>query len=116
MGPALFPRAVLSCPPTEVRCMSSLDHDHLLDEGPEPRTRAGSPLAPAGGTRSRRRPAARTGEKATPSAPAPRQGEAQSRATTTTRRAGGRRQPAEGAAAPARAGAEATVVKATVAK
>src|SRR3954452_23779621 len=69
MGPASFPGAVLSCPPTEVRCMSSLDHDHPLDEAPAPRTRAGSPPAPARRTRSRRRPAVRTGDKATTSAP-----------------------------------------------
>ncbi|MGY1808201.1 peptidoglycan DD-metalloendopeptidase family protein [Blastococcus sp. SYSU D00669] len=57
--------------------MSSHDHDRLPDEGSAPRTRAGTSLAPAGGTRSRRRPAASAGEKASKAAPAPRQGDAQ---------------------------------------
>ncbi|MGY1618316.1 peptidoglycan DD-metalloendopeptidase family protein [Geodermatophilus sp. SYSU D00691] len=57
--------------------MSSHDHDRLPDEGSAPPTRAGTSLAPAGGTRSRRRPAASAGEKASKAAPAPRQGDAQ---------------------------------------
>src|SRR4051794_18831613 len=52
-APASFPGAP-PCPPTEVRCMSSLAHDRLLPEGPAPRKRAGSALATAGGTRTRR--------------------------------------------------------------
>ncbi|WP_448624855.1 M23 family metallopeptidase [Geodermatophilus sp. URMC 64] len=90
--------------------MSSLDHDHLLDEAPEPRTRTGSTLAPAGGTRSRRRPAARAGEKALESTPEPRQRQARStRGTTTPRRTGGR---GSAETAPARATAKATVTRA----
>ncbi|MGY1602541.1 M23 family metallopeptidase [Geodermatophilus sp. SYSU D00815] len=65
--------------------MSSHDHDRLLDEGPERRKRAGTSLAPAGGTRSRRRPAARAGEKAPKGAPAPRHGEAQPARSTRPR-------------------------------
>src|SRR3954454_6781792 len=71
-SPPPSPGALTSCPPTEVRCMSSLDHDHLLHEGPETRKRAGSTLAPAGGTRPRRPAASPAAEKVSTSAPAPR--------------------------------------------
>jgi murein DD-endopeptidase MepM/ murein hydrolase activator NlpD len=59
--------------------MSSLHQDHLLVEGPETATAAGSPLAPARG--SSRRP---TAEKVSNRVPAQRQGKAQSSGTTTT--------------------------------
>src|SRR4051795_13395950 len=52
-APAASSPGAMSCPPTEVRCMSSLDHDRLLHEGPEPRKRAGSALTARSGTRSR---------------------------------------------------------------
>src|SRR4051794_18036891 len=51
-APASFPGA-LSCPSTEVRCMSSLDHDRLPPQGPDHRTRAGSALVRTSGTRIR---------------------------------------------------------------
>src|SRR5215210_3048534 len=75
MGPASFPGADHVLPPTEARCMSPLDHDHPLQEGPAPRQRTGRPLAPAGGTRTRRRSDAPAGETAAAGIPTPRPGD-----------------------------------------
>src|SRR3954470_11796266 len=75
MGPASSPGPTTSCPRRKPRCMSPLDHDHPLQEGPAPRQRTGRPLAPAGGTRTRRRTDAPAGETAAAGIPTPRPGD-----------------------------------------